>query len=275
MRSKTLKKATKLFKAGKYSKVLLLLESQVFRYRQSFDFFYLLGISCLRSSDYGGGYSYLQRAINIKPDDINTLAGLAVVRGAGVADRRRMISQAMPRQTSYSGFQCRFSNQLAKLARVVVRLDGNSQQRQARRFKRPVDKLVAFLTVRSLVRTVVQLNAQHRCERLPLAQYKVDVFRQNLTNPRSAISRIRLDPQQIRDSYHCENLPVVQNRLAQTAIEPQFRLGDQPLATAVRHPPWPGIHAYQQNQSRDHQGKYPERPGRNEYVDDGFHDDPG
>jgi len=79
MRSKTLKKAEQLFKAGKYSKVLLLLESQVFRYRQSFDFFYLLGISCLHSSDYGGGYSYLQRAIDLKPDDVNTLAGLAVV----------------------------------------------------------------------------------------------------------------------------------------------------------------------------------------------------
>ncbi len=79
MRSKTLKKASRLFKAGKYSKVLLLLESQVFRYRQSFDFFYLLGISCLHSSDYGGGYSYLQRAIDLKPNDVNTLAGLAVV----------------------------------------------------------------------------------------------------------------------------------------------------------------------------------------------------
>jgi len=79
MRSKTLKKAKQLFKAGKYSKVLIMLESQVFRYRQSFDFFYLLGMSCLHSSDYGGGYSYLQRAINLKPDDINTLAGLAVV----------------------------------------------------------------------------------------------------------------------------------------------------------------------------------------------------
>ncbi len=79
MQSKTLKKAKQLFKAGKYSKVLIMLESQVFRYRQNFDFFYLLGMSCLHSSDFGGGYSYLQRAINLKPEDINTLAGLAVV----------------------------------------------------------------------------------------------------------------------------------------------------------------------------------------------------
>jgi len=79
MRSKTLKKASKLFQAGKYNKLLLLLEPQVFRYRQNFDFFYYLGISCLNTSDFGGGYSYLKRAIDIKPNDINTMAGLALV----------------------------------------------------------------------------------------------------------------------------------------------------------------------------------------------------
>lgn len=56
-----------------------MLEPQVFRYRQNFNFFYYLGMSCLNTSDYGGGYSYLKRAIDIKPDDINTLAGLAIV----------------------------------------------------------------------------------------------------------------------------------------------------------------------------------------------------
>ncbi len=79
MRSKSLKKASKLFNTGKYTKVLQMLEPQVFRYRQNFDFFYYLGMSCLNTSDYGGGYSYLQRAIDLNPDDINTLAGLAIV----------------------------------------------------------------------------------------------------------------------------------------------------------------------------------------------------
>ncbi|MDA3939089.1 MAG: hypothetical protein PF693_07255 [Spirochaetia bacterium] len=79
MRSKTLKKASKYFNSGKYNKVLQILEPQVCRYRQDFDFFYFLGISCLNTADFGGGYSYLQRAIDIKPDDINTIAGLALV----------------------------------------------------------------------------------------------------------------------------------------------------------------------------------------------------
>ncbi len=79
MRNKSLKKASKLFSNRKFNRVLQMLEPQVFRYRQNFDFFYLLGMSCLNTSDYGGGYSYLQRAIDIKPNDINTLAGLALV----------------------------------------------------------------------------------------------------------------------------------------------------------------------------------------------------
>jgi len=79
MRSKTLKKASKYFKSGKYNKVLQILEPQVFRYRQNFNFFYYLGISCLNTSDFGGGYSYLKRAKDLKPDDINTMAGLALV----------------------------------------------------------------------------------------------------------------------------------------------------------------------------------------------------
>ncbi len=79
MRTSGLKKASRLFKARKYTLVLQLLEPQVFRYRQNFQFYYLLGMSCLNTSDFGGGYSYLQRALDLKPMDINTLAGMAVI----------------------------------------------------------------------------------------------------------------------------------------------------------------------------------------------------
>ena len=90
MRNKSLKKASKLFNTRKFSRVLQMLEPQVFRYRQNFDFFYFLGMSCLNTSDYGGGYSYLQRAIDLKPDDINTLAGLALIHL-----KRQEISEAL------------------------------------------------------------------------------------------------------------------------------------------------------------------------------------
>ncbi len=74
-----LKRAAKLFRSKRYSRVLQLLEPQVFRYRESFRFFHLLGMSCLHTGDFGGAYSYLQRAVSIKPGDIPSLLGIAVV----------------------------------------------------------------------------------------------------------------------------------------------------------------------------------------------------
>ncbi len=74
-----LKKAERLYRAKKYSKLLQLLEPQVFRYRESFRFFFLLGMSCLRTGDFGGAYSYLQRALSIKPSDVHSLLGLAAI----------------------------------------------------------------------------------------------------------------------------------------------------------------------------------------------------
>ncbi len=56
-----------------------MLEPQVFRFRESFTFFYLLGMSCLWMGDVGGAYSYLNRARDINPDNINTLLGLAAL----------------------------------------------------------------------------------------------------------------------------------------------------------------------------------------------------
>ncbi len=79
MRDTGLKKASRLYKARKFTLVLQLLEPQVFRFRQNFKFYYLLGMSCLNTSDFGGGYSYLQRALDLKPMDVNTLAGMAVI----------------------------------------------------------------------------------------------------------------------------------------------------------------------------------------------------
>ncbi|MFP4178628.1 MAG: tetratricopeptide repeat protein [Spirochaetaceae bacterium] len=74
-----LKKAEGFYRRKKYSKVLQLLEPQVFRYRESYRFFFLLGMSCLRTGDFGGGYSYLQRALSIKPGDRKALLGIAAI----------------------------------------------------------------------------------------------------------------------------------------------------------------------------------------------------
>jgi tetratricopeptide (TPR) repeat protein len=77
--SKTLSRADRLLRARKYSQVISLLESQVFLYRDNFTFYRLLGTACLYTGDYGGAYSYLQRAQQIKSGDTRVELGLAAV----------------------------------------------------------------------------------------------------------------------------------------------------------------------------------------------------
>ncbi len=74
-----LKKADKLYRRKKYTQILQLLESQIFRYRQSFQFYYLLGMACVYTGDFSGGESYLQRALSLKPGNKNALLGIAAV----------------------------------------------------------------------------------------------------------------------------------------------------------------------------------------------------
>ena len=74
-----LKKAAKLYKRSKFPQVIRLLEPQIFRYRQNYDFFYLTGMSCLNTGDLGGAGTYLQRGLGLKPNDPKANLGLALV----------------------------------------------------------------------------------------------------------------------------------------------------------------------------------------------------
>lgn len=74
-----LKRARQLFKRKKYSHVISMLEVQVFRYRENYGFYYLLGVSCLETNDIGGALSYLKRSLSLKPLNVDSLLGLAVV----------------------------------------------------------------------------------------------------------------------------------------------------------------------------------------------------
>jgi tetratricopeptide (TPR) repeat protein len=79
MKKAGLKKAHILFRKKKFPEVIRYLEPQVFMHRENFNFFYLLGISCLYTGDYGGAHTYLKRAAQLKPEDSNTLLGLAAI----------------------------------------------------------------------------------------------------------------------------------------------------------------------------------------------------
>jgi hypothetical protein len=80
-----LQRARGLYRRRRFSHAIRLLESQVFRFRENPDFFFLLGSSCLRRGDLGGAESYLKRADQLRPQDVPTLTGLAAIhlkRGA-------------------------------------------------------------------------------------------------------------------------------------------------------------------------------------------------
>ncbi len=79
MNAASLGEARRLLQARQFSAVIRVLEPEVFRYRDNFDFYYLLGLACLHTGDFGGAFSYLSRARQLKDDDANTLLGLAAI----------------------------------------------------------------------------------------------------------------------------------------------------------------------------------------------------
>lgn len=79
MSRKSLTEARRLFRARKFPEVIRLLEPEVFRNRESHEYFSLLGFSCLHTGDLGGATSYITRAQQLKPGDANALLGLAAI----------------------------------------------------------------------------------------------------------------------------------------------------------------------------------------------------
>ncbi len=75
----TRKKAETLFRTKRYADVIRLLEPQIFRFREDFRFYQILGLSCLHTGDYGGAYTYLKRALQIRENDNLTALALALV----------------------------------------------------------------------------------------------------------------------------------------------------------------------------------------------------
>lgn len=75
-----LQRARGLYRRRRFSHAIRLLESQIFRFREHPDFFFLLGSCCLRRGDLGGAESYLKRADQLRPQDVPTLTSLAAIQ---------------------------------------------------------------------------------------------------------------------------------------------------------------------------------------------------
>jgi tetratricopeptide (TPR) repeat protein len=77
-------RAVQLYRRRRFSQVIRLLESQIFRFRENAFYYRLLGFACLHTGDLGGAESYLRRAEQLKPQDpevLNALAAIHLRRG--------------------------------------------------------------------------------------------------------------------------------------------------------------------------------------------------
>ncbi|MEI6386396.1 MAG: tetratricopeptide repeat protein [Spirochaetota bacterium] len=84
MARSALDEARRLASAGRHAAVISLLEPKLPLFRDSHSYYYLLGSACLRSGDLGGANSYLRRAEQLEPADIDTrlcVAALQLRRG--------------------------------------------------------------------------------------------------------------------------------------------------------------------------------------------------
>jgi tetratricopeptide (TPR) repeat protein len=68
-----------LARKGKHDAAIKTLEPEVNRFHDSFRYYYILGVSCLRVNDFMGAFTYFKLARDVKMRDPNALLGVAVL----------------------------------------------------------------------------------------------------------------------------------------------------------------------------------------------------
>jgi hypothetical protein len=74
-----LTKAVRLARSGKYEGAIRTLEAEVNRYHGSFHYYYILGVSCLHTGDFGGALTYFRLAREVKIRDPLAILGVAAL----------------------------------------------------------------------------------------------------------------------------------------------------------------------------------------------------
>lgn len=72
-------KAEVYLRRRQFTKVISLLEPRVYEYRDSFKFYYMLGLACLYSGDINGAADYFASARKLKQNDVNLYLAQAVI----------------------------------------------------------------------------------------------------------------------------------------------------------------------------------------------------
>jgi hypothetical protein len=74
-----LTRAVRLARRGNYDAAIRTLEPEVNRYHDSFKYYYILGVSCLRMGDFQGALLYFKRAREVRIRDPGAILGMAVL----------------------------------------------------------------------------------------------------------------------------------------------------------------------------------------------------
>lgn len=118
MADQELKKAQVLFKRRKFSAVISMLEPRVMEYRDSFDFFYMLGVSCLYMGDIGAAKDYLYRCETIEGTNVPLM-----IAKAAMFLRRGDTNQAVETYLNVLDYQP--GNKIASHAMTFIRTKGD------------------------------------------------------------------------------------------------------------------------------------------------------
>ncbi|GHU84413.1 hypothetical protein FACS189473_1700 [Spirochaetia bacterium] len=112
--------ALRLLRRGKNGDAIHALEIEIFRYPDSFIYYYILGAACLRAEKFNDAFTYLKRAHEIDVEDPRALLGLAVLflhlrDTAKAVDRYLEVQELAPK------------NRISKNALQVIRKHGGAE----------------------------------------------------------------------------------------------------------------------------------------------------
>jgi tetratricopeptide (TPR) repeat protein len=119
-----LTKAVRFLKRGNYGKTIRLLEGEVLRYRDSFNYHYILASACIRAGDFGGALTYFKRAREIRLKDPLAMTGLAAL-----FLRRGETDRAVDFYLEVQDLAPK--NKLAKKALTVIKKNGGAEKMAA------------------------------------------------------------------------------------------------------------------------------------------------
>ena len=142
-----LAQAEKAFRARNFSKVISLLEPMIIEYKESFRFYYLLGVSCMYQNDFGGAESYLSRARRIKLNSPD----LMVAQGALFLRRGEI-----PRAVEYylEALEYAPNNKSAKKALKYIRTNSDKEKVQNLTYSGKIKKFFPSTGLHPLVPVV-------------------------------------------------------------------------------------------------------------------------